>query len=68
MSGEADLRIDWPRCQGHALCHELVPEIVDLDPWGFPLVTGPVTPALRDAAREAVRECPLLALRIVEHL
>jgi ferredoxin len=63
---EHDLRVDWPRCEGRALCHELLPEIVDLDPWGYPLVTGPVTRKLRPAAREAVRDCPLMALRLVE--
>jgi ferredoxin len=67
MNGrEADLRVDWPRCEGRGLCHELVPEVVDLDPWGFPIMTGPVTRPLRSAAREAVRACPVLALRLVD--
>jgi ferredoxin len=43
-----------------------VPEVVDLDPWGFPIMTGPVTRPLRSAAREAVRACPVLALRLVD--
>ncbi len=66
MSRIADLRVDWPLCEGRGLCHELLPEVIDLDPWGYPLVTGPVTAKLRPAAREAVRDCPLLALRLVD--
>ena len=66
MKDQADLRVDWPRCEGRGLCHELLPEVLDLDPWGYPIVTGPVTERLRPAAREAVRDCPMLALRLVE--
>lgn len=60
-----ELRVDWPACQARGLCHELLPEIVDLDPWGYPLVTGEVTEDLLADARAAVRACPRLALRIV---
>lgn len=60
------LRVDWPACQARGLCHELLPEIVDLDEWGYPHVTGPVTDDLRTDAASAVRACPRLALRIVD--
>jgi ferredoxin len=60
-----NLRVDWPRCEGRGLCHELLPEVIDLDPWGYPIVTDAVTPGLRAAAKEAVRDCPKLALRLV---
>jgi ferredoxin len=66
VSREADLRVDWPRCEGRGLCHELLPEVIDLDPWGYPIINGPVTSRLRPAAKEAVRDCPMLALRLVE--
>lgn len=59
------LRVDWPACQARGLCHELLPEIVDLDEWGYPVVTGEVTDDLRADAAAAVRGCPRLALRIV---
>ncbi|MFC7360440.1 ferredoxin [Nocardioides astragali] len=59
------LRVDWPACQARGLCHELLPEIVDLDEWGYPIVTGPVTDDLRGDAATAVRACPRLALRVV---
>lgn len=61
----ARLRVDWPDCRARGLCHELLPEIVDLDEWGYPVVTGEVTPALLDDARAAVRMCPRLALQLV---
>ncbi|WP_299929613.1 ferredoxin [uncultured Nocardioides sp.] len=60
------LRVDWPACKGRGLCHELLPEIVDLDEWGYPIVTGPITDDLRPDAASAVRACPRLALRIVD--
>ena len=59
------LRVDWPACTARGLCHELLPEVVELDPWGYPVVTGEVTDALLADARAAVRACPKLALKIV---
>lgn len=60
------LRVDWPSCQARGLCHEVLPEIVDLDEWGYPIVTGEVTDRLLADARAAVRACPRLALRLIE--
>ena len=57
-------RVDWPACEARGLCHELLPEVVDLDEWGYPIINGVVTPRLLDDAREAVRACPQLALRL----
>lgn len=59
------VRIDWPACQARGVCHELLPEMVDLDEWGYPIVRGEVTDDLLSAAREAARSCPQLALRLV---
>ncbi|GAA1139419.1 ferredoxin [Nocardioides aquiterrae] len=61
----ARLRVDWPSCRARGLCHELLPELVDLDEWGYPVVGGEVTPDLLADARAAVRMCPRLALRLV---
>lgn len=60
----AQLRVDWPACRGRGLCHEVLPELVALDEWGYPIVTGAVPPGLTRRAREAVRVCPQLALRL----
>lgn len=61
------LRVDWPLCQARGLCHELLPEIIDLDPWGYPIITGEVPAELIRAAREAVNACPRFALRLDVH-
>lgn len=61
----ARLRVDWPSCRARGLCHEVLPELVDLDEWGYPVITGEVTPELLAEARTAVRMCPRLALRLV---
>lgn len=59
------LRVDWPACFARGFCHELLPEVVELDEWGYPVVTGEVSPELLAEARVAVRSCPTLALRLV---
>ncbi|HEX8780272.1 MAG TPA: ferredoxin [Nocardioides sp.] len=61
----ARLRVDWPACRARGLCHELLPEVVDLDEWGYPVVTSDLTDDQLSAARAAVRACPKLALRVV---
>jgi ferredoxin len=59
------LRVDWPDCKARGLCSEVLPEVVTLDEWGYPVVTGEVTDELLGHAREAVRACPRLALRLL---
>jgi ferredoxin len=44
----------------------VLPELVELDEWGYPVITGDVDVSLLAPAREAVRACPRLALRLVE--
>ena len=59
------LVVDWTACDGHGLCAVLLPELVDLDDWGYPLIADPEVPrALRGQARTAVAACPALALRM----
>ena len=59
------LRVDWPACRGRGLCAEVLPELVSLDEWGYPVVHGDVPEDLVGLAREAARTCPTLALRLV---
>lgn len=59
------IAVDWPLCQARGLCHELLPEVIDLDPWRFPLVKSEVRPGQLDEAREAVNACPHRALRLL---
>jgi ferredoxin len=59
------LEVDRIRCDGYGMCAELLPEIVDLDDWGYPIVRpGAVPDDLVGLARRAVDVCPVLALRL----
>ena len=64
MTQPLALKVDWPACKARGLCFELLPEAVELDDWGYPVV-GHVPAELVATAREAVRACPTLALRLV---
>jgi ferredoxin len=62
--GEA-LQIDRIRCDGHGLCAELLPELISLDDWGYPILKSAAIPAhSTEYARRAVDACPVLALRL----
>ena len=59
------LEIDRIRCDGHGMCAELLPELISLDDWGYPMIkTGSVPANLVEHARKAVDACPVLALRL----
>jgi len=59
------LVVDPTACSGHGLCAELLPELIELDRWGFPLLDrGEVDPNLLDHAQRAVRACPAAALKL----
>jgi ferredoxin len=59
------LAVDRIACDGSGLCAELLPEMIDLDDWGYPKVSGaPVPDDLLPLARRAVDRCPVLALRL----
>jgi ferredoxin len=61
----ARLRVDPIACDGRGFCAEILPEMVTLDDWGFPIIRDADVPnALLAEAGEAVRLCPLLALRL----
>jgi ferredoxin len=51
-------------CTGHQLCADLLPEVIELDEWGYPILTGDVPVQLESHARRAVSACPTLALRL----
>lgn len=65
------LHIDWTRCDGHGSCAELVPHLLRVDDFGFALPRSgerdPIVPRRdEEAARHAVRSCPLMALQTYE--
>jgi len=65
-SSDLALGIDRITCDGYGSCAELLPEMIALDDWGYPILRpGPVPAALLGHARMAVDTCPVLALRLV---
>jgi ferredoxin len=61
------LRVNPIMCDGHGLCAELLPELIRLDDWGYPIIDTPeVPPELEGLARRAVDACPTLALLLAE--
>jgi ferredoxin len=63
----ARLRVNPIMCEAHGLCAELLPELIRLDDWGYPIIDEPDVPAeLMNLARRAVDACPTLALVLEE--
>ncbi|HLI53322.1 MAG TPA: ferredoxin [Acidimicrobiales bacterium] len=59
------LAVDPIACDAHGICAELLPELIRLDEWGYPIVDArPVPPHLEGLARRAVAACPTLALKL----
>jgi ferredoxin len=59
------IEVDPIACQAHGMCAELLPELIELDDWGYPVIAGVDVPRrLRPLARRAVSVCPTLALRL----
>jgi ferredoxin len=57
------LRVNPIACEAHGLCAELLPELIRLDDWGYPIIEQPEVPGdLLPLARRAVAACPTLAL------
>ena len=60
------LVVDPIACAGAGVCAELFPEMITLDPWGYPILRGDeVPPDLVDLARRTTVSCPRLALTLV---
>jgi len=57
--------VDEDRCQGHARCWAICPEVFDLDDEGHAVVVQPDVPAELEArAREAADNCPERAITV----
>lgn len=64
----APLEIDRIRCSGHGVCAQLLPGLLTLDEWGYPIVevdgsSAAPRPSERDLST-AVTLCPARALRL----
>jgi ferredoxin len=61
------LRVNPIACEAHALCLELLPELIRLDDWGYPILESERVPMdLLGLAERAVDACPTLALILEE--
>jgi ferredoxin len=58
------IRVDPDKCQGHARCYSLAPELFDVDDYGFSTVKGDgtVPPELVEKAELAIANCPEFAI------
>jgi ferredoxin len=62
-AGRLRMRVNPVACDGHGLCAELLPEIVSLDDWGYPMpVVAEVPTELEGHAQRAAQQCPTLAI------
>ena len=61
--------VDAEKCQGHARCHALAPNLFTIDDYGQSSVVGDgtVAPSDEDAARLAIANCPELAVTEVDN-
>ena len=68
MPAKLRVRVDQDKCQGHARCKSLAPELFDLDEYGNAHEHGDgVVPAgLEDKAWLAKANCPEIAIDVIE--
>jgi ferredoxin len=58
------IRVDAEKCQGHARCYALAPELFEVDDYGMSSVKGDgIVPVdLEERARLAIENCPEFAV------
>lgn len=56
--------LDRPRCEGHGLCEEAAPQLMHLDDEGELVLDVEQVDGHLDAAKAAVRVCPVAALKL----
>lgn len=57
------LSIDAAACDGLGMCAHQAPDVIELDPWGYPVISADdLEGDLADQARRAIRACPRKAL------
>jgi ferredoxin len=61
------IRVNPDKCQGHARCYALLPEVFDVDDYGQSSVKieGDVPPELEAKVELAIANCPEYAIEIL---
>ncbi|MFE2089158.1 ferredoxin [Streptomyces sp. NPDC059460] len=62
------VHVEASKCDGYGLCHEVAPQLFELDEWGYASAVGyGVVPAgQEEIAGQAERSCPNLAVVLEE--
>ena len=60
--------MDHERCQGHARCYAIAPELFEVDDYGLSTARGDgtVPPGLEESALLAVANCPEFAITVID--
>ena len=59
------LRVNPITCEAHGMCAELLPERIELDEWGYPILDGSTLGSdVLAHAQRAAEACPTFALLI----
>src|SRR5204863_7739873 len=68
MSGKLKIRVDQDKCQGHARCKSLAPELFELDEFGnaHEVGDGSLPAGLEDKAWLAQTNCPAIPIEVPE--
>jgi ferredoxin len=68
MAGKLKIHVDQNKCQGHARCKSLAPELFELDEYGnaHEVGDGSVPAGLEDKAWLAQTNCPEIAIEVTE--
>ena len=65
MTRRFELVVDRIKCDGRGLCAEILPEMIRLDSWGYPIIMpGAIPEHLMSLAQRAVDDCPVLAITL----
>ncbi|MBO0856594.1 MAG: ferredoxin [Nocardia sp.] len=63
-SRSATLAVDRTACAGHGICAHILTGTIDLDDWGYPIISADEPDP--DLAAEAIKLCPAKALRWID--
>jgi ferredoxin len=63
------IQVDSTKCDAYGLCAETVPQLLELDDFGYATARngGLVGEEDRAAAEQAMGACPVTAIRVLEH-